>query len=88
MDEKTVPQSPHLSLTHTKGYRAWFIADTSISVGMTLRGFAIPLIAYSLSGKSGAGRMGYVGRGNIPSRLWLFLAVLLLTGITGEGWSL
>lgn len=50
MDEKTVPQSSHLSLTHTKGYRAWFIADTSISVGMTLRGFAIPLIAYSLSG--------------------------------------
>ncbi|MCT6836608.1 MAG: MFS transporter [Bifidobacteriales bacterium] len=36
-------------LWSSKGYIAWFSADTAMAIGTTLRGFAIPLIAFSVS---------------------------------------
>jgi MFS family permease len=36
-------------LWRTEGYTAWFTADTAAAIGATLRGFAIPLIAFSVS---------------------------------------
>jgi MFS family permease len=36
-------------LWRSQGYLAWFTADTAVAVGTALRGFAIPLIAFSVS---------------------------------------
>ncbi|MCI1635415.1 MFS transporter [Bifidobacterium sp.] len=41
--------SKRAHLWRSQGYLAWFTADTAVAVGSTLRGFAIPLIAFSVS---------------------------------------
>jgi MFS family permease len=41
--------SESTALWRSQGYLAWFTADTAVAVGAALRGFAIPLIAFSVS---------------------------------------
>ena len=47
--QTTTASKPPTAFWKTASYRSWMTADTATGIGTTLRGFALPLIAFFIS---------------------------------------
>ncbi|OKL52554.1 MFS transporter [Buchananella hordeovulneris] len=69
----TLPHSPAQSLWRERQYRWWFAADTASTLNGTILGFALPLVAFALTGSEARGAL-------TDSIRMVFATLMLLPG--------